>query len=170
MRFIKLGIISIVFLSMIVMIISMLMPSSLTVSRVIDINASPYKVYSYLNDLSKWKLWLEGYDSANALLRTDAAGKVAQLKLGTTTVTIIEANPRNIKTIWQTGKANPLPAVFDIIYHDSSSITTLHWQFNQKIKWYPWEKLAAIASDKALGPLMEKSMENLKKLAEEPAQ
>ncbi len=107
-----------------------------------------------------------GYDSSNALLRTDAAGKVAQLKMSTTTVTIIEANPRNIKTIWQTGKAGLLPAVFDIIYHDSSSITTLHWQFNQKIKWYPWEKFAAIASDKALGPLMERSLDNLKKLME----
>jgi hypothetical protein len=142
------------------------MPSTLFVSRAIDINAPAYKVYNHTSHLPDWKLWLEGYDSTTAKLMKDATGKTAQLKMNRTTVTVIQSTPRNIQMIWQTGPATPLPAIFDIISHKSSSTTTFHWQFNQKLKWYPWEKFAAIASDKTMGPFMEKSMENLKKLCE----
>ncbi len=166
MRFIKLGLISAVLIFLLMLAISLLMPSSVVVSRAVNINASADSVYNMINDLSKWKLWLENYDSTSAKLTTDAAGKVAQLKINATTIAIVETTPKSIKTIWQAGSASPLPASFDIISHDSSSLTTLHWQFNQKLKWYPWEKFAAIFSEKALGPFMEKSLDNLKKLIE----
>ncbi len=166
MRVIKLGLISLVFLFLLMLAISLLMPSAIAVSRVVDINAPADSVYNMVNDLSKWKLWLENYDSSGAILKTDAAGRVTQSKVNATTITIVETAPQNVKTIWQAGNGQPLSGTFNVISHDSSSQTTLHWQFNQKIKWYPWEKFAAIASDKTLGPFMEKSMENLKKLME----
>lgn len=167
MRFVKLGLISLVFLFLLMLFISMLMPSAISVSRVIDINAPADSVYNAVTDLSKWKLWLENYVSTGDILKTDALGKVTQLKVNTTTIAIIATTAKTIKTIWQAGNGQPLSGTFDVISHEGSSITTLHWQFNQKLKWYPWEKFAAIASDKTLGPFMEKSMENLKKLVEE---
>jgi hypothetical protein len=35
------------------------------------------------------------------------------------------------------------------------------------LKWYPWEKFASIIFDRQLGPYMERSLGNLKKLAED---
>lgn len=166
MRFIKLGLISVVFLFLLMLTISLLMPSSVSVSRVVDINAPADSVYNMINDLSKWKLWLENYDSTKTLVSPNTAGKGAQLKLDNTTVSIVETSSQNIKTVWRVGNSAPLPADFNIV-SQSPSLTTLHWQFNQKLKWYPWEKFAAIFSEKALGPFMEKSLDNLRRLLED---
>ncbi len=167
MRFVKLGLISVVFLFLLMLAFSLLIPSSVTVSRVINIDAPADSVYNMINDLSKWKLWLENYDSSNASLAVNTLGKGAQLKLNNTTVTIVETSHASIKTAWQVSKSEPLSADFNIITHQSSSPTTLQWQFNQKLKWYPWEKFAAIFSEKALAPSMEKSLDNLKKYLEQ---
>jgi hypothetical protein len=42
----------------------------------------------------------------------------------------------------------------------------LQWYFDIKLRWYPWEKFGSIVFDKQLGPPMEKSLGNLKKLLE----
>jgi hypothetical protein len=166
MRFIKLGLISAAVLFMLVFIISLLMPSSVVVSRAIDINAPADSVHSLVNNLSRWNLWLENYDSSKTTINQNTTGKEVQLKMDNTTVTIIESSPRSLKTIWQAGNSAPLPGVFDFIFHESSSTTTVHWQFNQKLGWYPWEKFAGIFSEKALGPFMDNSLLKLKQAAE----
>ncbi len=167
MRFVKLGLISAVFLFLLMWAFSLLIPSSVAVSRIVNIETSADSVYKMVNDLSQWKLWLENYDSSNALLSVNSVGNGAQLKLNNTTVTIVETSHAAIKTVWQVSKSEPLSADFNIITHQSSSPTTLQWQFNQKLKWYPWEKFAAIFTEKALAPSMEKSLDNLKKYLEQ---
>jgi hypothetical protein len=166
MKFLKLGVLSAVGLFILVFIISLLMPSSVVVSRAVDINAPPDSVHHLVNDLSKWNLWLENYDSSKATVNRNTQGKDVQLKMDNTTVTIIESSSQSVKTMWQVGDAAPLPAVFEFIFHERSSTTTVHWQFNQKLGWYPWEKFAGIFSEKALGPFMDNSLQRLKQSAE----
>jgi hypothetical protein len=36
------------------------------------------------------------------------------------------------------------------------------------LHWYPWEKLASMFYDKQLGPLLEQSLQNLRKELEKP--
>jgi hypothetical protein len=45
-------------------------------------------------------------------------------------------------------------------------VTVVQWQFEQKIKWYPWEKFGSMMNDKILGTMMEKNLGNLRKLIE----
>jgi hypothetical protein len=166
MRFIKLGLLSVLFLFLLMFAISLLMPSAITVSRVVEINAPADSVYRMMNDLSKWKFWIQNYDSSKASVTSNTAGKDAQIKLDNTTVAIVETSRENIKTVWRVGNSAPLPADFNIT-SQSPSLTTLQWRFNQKLKWYPWEKFSAIFSEKALAPSMEKSLDNLKKYLEQ---
>jgi len=42
----------------------------------------------------------------------------------------------------------------------------VQWQFEQKLKWYPWEKFASLMSDKIMGPMMEANLDELRKLVE----
>jgi hypothetical protein len=42
----------------------------------------------------------------------------------------------------------------------------VQWQFEQKVKWYPWERLGSMMNDKILGTMMEKNLNNLKALVE----
>ncbi|HKG68295.1 MAG TPA: SRPBCC family protein [Segetibacter sp.] len=166
MRFVKLGLISIVFFFFLLTAFSLLLPSVTNISRAIDINAPADTVYSYINNILKWKSWYANYDSSLVSLSSATVGRNSSLTMDKTTVTIKEALPDKIKAVWQTGKNKPVAGEFNFITKDSSSFMTLQWNFTQKVKWYPWQKFASILSDKTLGPFMEKSLENLKKEAE----
>lgn len=109
---------------------------------------------------------MDNYNSSKTVLASIHQGKNASLKMDNFNVTIKESNARKITAIWQYGHSPNLPGEFNFIVKDSSRYITLQWQFNQKIKWYPWEKFGSIFSDKALGPYMERSLDKLKHLAE----
>lgn len=166
MRFIKLGLISIVFFFLLLTAFSLLLPSQTNISRAIDINASADQVYNYVNDISKWKTWYADYDSSKASFYSKTIGKGASLTMYKTTVTLRETLPGKIKVVWQTGENKPVEGEFNFFAKDSGAPTTLQWNVIQKVKWYPWEKFASIVSHKTIGPFMEKSLENLKKEVE----
>ena len=165
MRFIKLGLISIVFLFFVVTAMSLLLPSTINISRAIDINAPMDSVYANINDVSNWKNWFANSNSTNTILSERSIGKGATIMVNKTTVTITETTPNKIKTTWQTGSKS-LEGEFNIIKQSGSSQVTVQWHFTQQVKWYPWEKFASIVSDKVMSPAMEKSLDNLKRVVE----
>ena len=81
MRIIKLGLISAVFLFLVVTAISLLLPSTVNISRAIDVNAPFDTVYTNLNDLSNWKKWIAGYDSINTTISQPSTGKGAVINM-----------------------------------------------------------------------------------------
>jgi len=161
MRFVKLGLISAVFFFLLLTGISLLLPSQTNISRAIDINAPADSAYFYINNLQNWKYWYAAYDSAQTSISNQTAGK-SVLKVNNTTITISEALPDKVKAIWKTGKSNPMPGEFNFIRTNNGTSVTIQWNFIQKVKWYPWQKFASIASNKIIGPFMEKSLDNLK--------
>lgn len=165
MRFAKLGLISIVFFCLLLTAFSLLLPSQTNISRAIDINAPADSVFTFVNDIKKWKNWYANYDSSQASLSSATVGKGASFTMNKTTVTIKNASSHKIKAVWQTGN-NMVEGEFNFFPKASASSMTLQWNFIQKVKWYPWQKLALIVSNKTIGPFMEKSLENLKKEAE----
>jgi len=165
MRFIKLGLISIVFLFLVITAISLLLPSTVNISRAIDINAPFNSVYDNINDVTKWKDWFANYDSSHTTFSRKTIGNGASITMNKTTVTITQNAPDKIKTVWLSG-GKSLEGEFNIFKQNSSSVTTVQWHFTQHVKWYPWEKFASIVSDKVMSPAIEKSLDNLKKLVE----
>jgi hypothetical protein len=165
MRFIKLGLISAVFLFLVITAISLLLPSTINISRAIDVNAPYDSVYANLNDVSKWRNWVANYDSANTTISERSTGKGATITMNKTSVTITESRPDKIETSWTSGSKS-LQGAFNIIKQQNSSLITVQWHFVQKAKWYPWEKFASIVSDKVMSPVMERSLDNLKKVVE----
>lgn len=165
MKLVKLALISFVFFFLLLTGISLLMPSVTHISKAIDINAPADSVYHYINNTANWQYWYADYDSS-ASFSPKVAGDGTVLVSNKTTVAITESLPRKIKATWQTGKGNPLDGEFNFITKDSAAYVTVQWIFTQKVKWYPWQKFASIASAKVVGPFMEKSLENLKKKSE----
>jgi hypothetical protein len=166
MRFLKLGIISVVFFALLLTAISLLLPSTIHISRAIDINAPAEVVYANVNNFANWKKWYADYDSSASVLSANTTGASAGLTIKKTSIKILESSPKQVKAIWQSENNNPLPGEFNFISQDSSSNMTIQWRFTQTVKWYPWQKFASIISDKAIGPAMEKSLENLKNVSE----
>lgn len=167
MRVIKLGLISIVFLFVVVTAISLLLPSTIHISRAIDINAPRDSVYVNLSDLSRWKNWLANYDTSNTQLSAKTTGKGATIIINKTTISIVSGTADKIETAWLSGSKS-LTGEFNIFKNQESSQLTVQWHFVQHVQWYPWEKFASIVSDKVMSPAMEKSLDNLKQLVENP--
>ena len=69
-----------------------------------------------------------------------------------------------IRTSWERVGQDKIISGIGITQAGNSTI--VQWYFDFKVKWYPWEKFGSIVFDKELGPPMEQSLEQLKKLCE----
>jgi len=166
MRFAKLVVISLAILFVLLTIIGLLMPSSVTVGRSVEIDAPVSSVRFYTNDLSRWRLWLNGADTAYyKQLTPGTSGESSQIKLGSYNITVIKNDPKYIITLWQGEHTREQVSRIEL-YYNSANSTAVNWSFEQQLKWYPWERLTAMLHDKIFGPSMEASLYKLKQVVE----
>lgn len=159
MKFIKLFVISIVVLFLLLTAFSSLLPSSVRISRAIDIADSSHIVLAKIKDIRQWELWNEYVKALPA--REVTENKIQSKEL---TITITGSDTATVRTSWRQPNGKNFPGVFKLMPH--GSVTTVQWYFEFIIKWYPWEKFGSIIYDKQLGPQMEKSLLNLNQLLE----
>lgn len=144
MRIFKLGLISVVVFFIILLLMSLLIPSHVRVSRAINISAPRIFILPYLQDVNRWPEWnvMAGNEIKVKKISSDTDG------LGTSWI----FNNRSINsTFW---------------LEESANITVVQWYFDFHLKWYPWEKFGSITFDNQFGTQMEISLNNLKKLIE----
>ena len=151
MRFIKLGIISAVVFFVLFTLGGLLLPSHNVVSRAVNIKAKPASILPLMQDKNQWQLWMEGMDSATV-------NKRQQIQIISVSDSLIVAN-------WNTADVN-YTTKFRLIYNAGQAVTIVQWQFEQDIKWYPWERLSSLMNDKILGTLMEKNLARLQLVVE----
>ncbi len=164
MRFLKLALISFIILFAVITAIGLMFPSTVSVSRAIEVSAPKDTIYKYLSDIKYWKLWMMSADTNTITFesaKTAGTGTVA--KIGTGEVTITRTTSDSIYTVWKSEKGNVQNSGFTILPHLKDSGFTVQWYFQQKLNWYPWERFASLANDKILGPVMEQGFDKLKK-------
>jgi len=161
MRFVKLIIISCIILFVIATSIGLLFPSTVVVSRAIDITAPKDSVMLFVKNINTWKYWMQGVnDTTTKILNSKKA------VLGNTTVEITNISDTMVTSTWS-NKNNVQQNCTITLYHQENQPTTVcHWQFVQQIQWYPWERFASMMNDKILGTMMEKNLQLLKEVSE----
>ncbi|HUR66125.1 MAG TPA: hypothetical protein VMZ03_07210 [Chitinophagaceae bacterium] len=148
MRVIKLGIISVIFFSLLITIFSFFFPSNVRISKATDIRVSKDKVMEQIRDTNNWINWYPGADS-NVLPAINDVRDSSIHADGS-----IQGNKRAAMG-WN-------------IYPSSLPNTvTLQWYMDFHLKWYPWEKFSSLLLEKRYGPLMERGLEKLKALLEQ---
>ena len=161
MRLVKLGLISIVGLFLVIFLLSLLIPSHMKVSRAITIYANVDTVKAYVNDIRQWQYW-------NALLKNENFHSVKfEPSLFSSTemkIVMLPSDSTGLRTSWERVGQEAVKSGISITAVDNSTI--VQWYFDLKVKWYPWEKFGSIVFDKELGPPMEQSLEQLKKICE----
>ncbi len=163
MKFINLFFISIFFLFLVATSIGLLFPSTVVVSRVVDISAPKDSIYALTKDIIGWKKWIDGLNDTTVTLTTPL-----KANLGSTTVTITQLNNENrvVNSVWETKNNGTQESTMEIFQQKGQNTAAVHWQFIQQIGWYPWERFASMMSDKIMGTMMEKNLNNLKTQAE----
>ncbi|WP_315816625.1 SRPBCC family protein [Paraflavitalea speifideaquila] len=160
MRFVKLGLISIVGLFLVIFLMSLLIPSHVRISRAINISAPADSVKYYLSNLRQWEQW-------NTLIKTAENTNPRYSQNGFTSdglqVLLIGAKSDTITTAWRMEKEAGREIGSGFTLHTADNTTVVQWYFDFYLKWYPWEKFGSIIFDKQLGPPMEQSLGNSKK-------
>lgn len=159
MKLILFTVLSIVVLFAVVTAVSLLFPSTVVVSRAIDINGTEDSVLSYTANLQKWKFWVEGMKDSSVIIYSPL-----RAQLNKTGVTIDSIQNKAAFATWVGSNGRVMQSMLQIIpsANKENRQVTLHWQFVQHLHWYPWEKFASMMNDKILGVMMEKNLSHLK--------
>ena len=167
MRYIKFAVAGLIVLFTLFTAIGLLMPSSVTVLRSVDIQARVDSVHYYTNDPANWRYWINGADTTYYKQFTSTSiEKDSRIALGTYKITVIENDPKHIVTLWKGQNNREQLNRLEISYNSSAGVTTVTWSFKQQLNWYPWERLSAMLHDKVFGPSMEASLNKLKQVCE----
>lgn len=161
MRVIKLALISVMVLGLLATSIGFLFPSTVVVSRAIDIKSYKQPLYILVSDLRNWKPWVDGMNNPNVIVYDSTSAM-----LGNTAVTITALTDTTVVSSWKNSTSSDQVSTVRFISDSSKKNTIVQWQFVQQVKWYPWEKFSSMMNDKIIGTLIEKNLANLKQLAE----
>ena len=141
-RLFKLGIISFIVFFVLLLLMSLLVPSTIRISRAINIESPKSVIFPHLADTARWREWNE-IDVTNI------------------DITVRHADSGIIRTNWHY-KGRDIQSSFRL--EESAGITVVQWYFDFRLRWYPWEKFGSITLDKQFGIPMERSLENLQKV------
>jgi len=161
MRFIKLAIISAVVISVLLTALSLLLPSHVRISRAVNIAAAPEKISPYINDLHQWQRWNHFF--LDTSMKAEVVGRWF-MKTNRVDVQMATPGDNFTTTMWMQPNGKMFQGNFVLLPGDS--ITVVQWYFDFRLRWYPWEKISSIIYDGQMGPVMEKSLTELKELVE----
>lgn len=161
MRILKLLLISIVVFGLLIFSLSLLFPSSVRISRAINVSVSIEKIQQELGNLEHWQYWNEMIAKEELTNKkfTDSLFWSDQMR-----IKLVSVSPDGIHTSWNRNKNDTINSGFRLI--PAADSTIVQWYFDFQLKWYPWEKFGSIIFDKQLGPPMESSLTNFKKFME----
>lgn len=165
MRVIKLGIISVIFFSLLITGISLFFPSHVRISKAIDINAPRDTVLGQIKDAANWKKWYPGADTMALFIVFDKAnGLMLNKEQGVLSIT----GSTDSSVLASTNGPGTRQAVTGWILYPSATpaTVTVQWYMDFHLGWYPWEKFSSLLLEKRYGPVMEKGLGNLKSLLE----
>jgi hypothetical protein len=158
----KLVIGSIIILSLVILFVFALFPSNVSVTRMVQINCSEDKIRTRIADLRTWKSWNEFaiimVGKINPNNKPDSSW-VDYLRVNGNEISLAGVDQDHVNTIWSRGDRM---FAGQFIISSANKTPVVIWTMNFDVKWYPWEKLASMFYDKQLGPIMERSLIQLR--------
>jgi Polyketide cyclase / dehydrase and lipid transport len=166
MRAISVFIISVITIMFFFSMITLLLPSRVTVSKSIIINASVTEVAKEIEDFENWKKWYPAFQNEDIIVSTLQKGgssfvTVTGEKGKKFSMTMIHARPGNINILLSEGNKNQVTYEF-LLSPGKTSTTLLTWNVKTTLRWYPWKKITGIFLDKIYGPQYQEVLQNLK--------
>jgi len=168
MRFIKLGLISVLVFFLLLTGLSLLFPSDQRISRAINIAAPKRNVLASVADLRNWGQWnqfITGSGLTHITVSAPSSGSGAFLHADQLKLLITGSTPDSLSMDWSQVNGRSFRGGFNFLQLRPDSLT-VQWWFDFHFRWYPWEKLGSLVVDQQLGPVMEESLSALKHLME----
>ena len=165
MRVIKLALLSFFFLFILITLISLFIPSTVRISRAVNVFADPSQVLVPVRNLQQWTQWYPGLKTLppGKIQFSNESGKPVMTIPGSTVI-INTANDQRVLADLIGAKGKKIVNGFNAITHNQSDSVTLQWYMDFNLKWYPWEKFGSMLYEKMYGATMEQGLSNLEHL------
>lgn len=163
MKFVKLAIISFVFLFLLLCGFSLFIPSQVQISKALQMNVHPDSLWFLVNDFKSWKNWntlfpglsLENPEFTDTGMKTkDAIVEWESRQPGLQVALIKRGNQKPIRSGWK------------VLQDDSGDSIKVQWYIEIQLRWYPWEKFAGMLYEKSYGDKLMEGLMNLKSILE----
>jgi hypothetical protein len=154
MKLIRFAFISVVVIGGLITAISSLFPSTVITSRAVEVNATQAQIQKCVQDLSAWKGWMSDWKDQSVVIDNGMA------KVGTQTIQMVSVSDSAVVLNWvATGQAPYKVQIEWLPLQEGTYV--IHWSFEQKVNWYPWEKFQTLLNEKVLGAKMEEELQHL---------
>jgi len=165
MRSVKIFVISISIMMGFMALAALLLPSKVTVSKSILIDATKTDVAEEIQDFNSWKNWYPPFQNGTVTITTLQKGDssfvmVTDERQRKLTMAMIRPRPENINILLSTGNRNDV--TWQFIITPGRAQTQLTWNVNTTFSWYPWEKIKGIFLDKVTGRQYQEALQSLK--------
>jgi hypothetical protein len=131
-----------------------LIPSDITLSKVITIQAKKDSIFHLLMDQQQWYRWHPVFkDGAN----NAAFQSIKAITLNETDSTLTMQ--------WQQNNKKPLGMNW-ALFTEKNDLATLQWSMHFHQSWYPWQKFGSLFYESNYGKMMEQGLANLKQALE----
>src|SRR5690349_1817064 len=164
-KIVKLVIISAVILFLLITALSLLLPSHVRISRALDIAAPKERILPFISNLNQWRKWNRFVIMGDSMTEFISSSSPTAIHAGQVFIQLQKTDGDTVATTWT---QNKIESSSHIVCLPGERYTTVQWYFDFHLKWYPWQKFQSIIYDKELGPPMEASLENLKRIVSTP--
>ena len=152
-QLIKLGLISIVFLFLVITGISLLIPSHIRLSKAINMGGTNESILYYVRNKNTWPQWHPAF-------MQDTSNRNSNM-----VITPRLDNDSEVLYQMQLPGKRPVMSGWKVYHHASTDSLTLQWYMDFHLPWYPWQKFGSLLYEGTYGRMMEQGLNNLKKLS-----
>ena len=170
MRWIRFGVFVVVSFFVVFTLLSLLFPSDIRVSRVVNVAASRQRLSSVVSDLKTWREWNAMLDTSlltHIRYSSPSGGAGASIQSDQMRIDEKQADTAGVALHWSLTGGKQFVGGFQFLAVNPDSIS-VQWWFELHFRWYPWEKLGVFVYDRKLGPVMEESLDRLRQYVEKP--
>lgn len=156
----------------IIFLISLLLPSKVTVSKSVIINATEEKVKDQIVNFEKWQNWYPAFENKEVSVTKNlpqanilSSVTLKNIKGKAIILNLIDTIKSTILIKVLSSSSTEVNYQF-ILTPKLNEQTQLTWNVNTTLGWLPWKKMEGILFDKLSGTQYESALDNLRKAAE----
>lgn len=165
MRFLKQIFIGLLVFAILLFGISLLLPSSIDVSKSVLVYANHQKVNSTIADLTQWKNWNPILQDPQIRYEIATPQQVSWKSRDgiAQEITLEQAAPDSISITIRSDGKQVFTSGFNTISHQQDSLLTkVEWWISEDLKWYPWQKFYGLFAESFRDAYMENTLQSLK--------
>lgn len=169
MRLLKQVIIGVVVFSIILLLISFLLPSRISVSKTVLINASHQKVVNALMDIGNWKNWNPIMQDSTAKYTVISDRQMDWLSGDGTpnSLQLQQFAPDSIAVVIRSKDKQVFASGFTVVGHQQDSLfTKTEWWIDEHLAWYPWAKFYGLFSESFREAYIDNTLQKFKQYIE----